>query len=81
MSTRNGSLQVTSQLELQDEEVDVNGDMVVNTMAVAVSKIVKLETAPTDGLIHIGTAEQLMMQTSCPTIHLLCVDKQIHLIC
>jgi hypothetical protein len=75
MSTRNVSLQVTSQQELQDEDVDEDGDMVIETMAVAVSKIVKLETAPTDGPTHIDTAEQLMMQTSCPKMHLPCVDK------
>jgi len=71
MLTRNVSLQVTSQQELQDED----GDMVIKMMAVTVSKIVKLETAPTDGPTHIDTAEQLMMQTSCPTMHLPCVDK------
>ena len=75
MLTRNISLQVTSQQELQDEDIDEDGDMVIKTMAVTVSKIVKLETAPTDGLTHIDTTEQLMMQTSCPTMHLPCVDK------
>jgi hypothetical protein len=49
--------------------------MVIETMAVAVSKIVKLKTAPTDGPTHIDTTEQLMMKTPCPTMHLPCVDK------
>ena len=75
MLTRNVSLQITSQQELQDEDIDEDGDMVIKTMAVTVSKIVKLETAPTDGLTHIDTTEQLMMQTSCPIMHLPCVDK------
>src|ERR1700683_1664181 len=62
MSTRSASLQVTSQQELHKDDMDKDGDMLIETKAKAVSNNLKPEFAPTDSMAHIDPTEQLMMQ-------------------
>src|SRR5882762_492695 len=73
MSTRSASLQITSQQELHGDDMDEDGDMMIEPNAKAVSNNLKPEFALTNSTAHVDPAEQPMMQLPHSTIHAPCV--------
>ena len=73
MSMRRASLQVTSQQELHEDDMDEDGDVMIKADTGSVSQTTKPATALTDSTAHISPTEQLMMQSSHSTIHVSCV--------
>lgn len=74
MSMRNTTLQVTSQQDLQDKDMDEDSNGHDNMKATTMSNNPTIETTLTNHMTHIGPEEQLMMQTSI-TLRSPCVDK------
>ena len=74
MSTRSTSLQVTSQQDLRDEDMDEVSNVHDDAKATTVSNNHTTVTTLTNRVTHIGPAEQLMMRNSI-TLRVPCVDK------
>ena len=73
MSEMRVSLQISSQQELHEDDMDEDGDVMIEADTGSVSQTTKHVTALTDSMAHISPAEQLVMQSSHSTIHASCV--------